>query len=435
MILVHTEYITPKIEYIFQLIFTDILGVDYRITISQEEYNSYDGAKINYSKKELGGLNIAPSGLLDLKGILEVKIQVDEVDGVKVFYKTGSGNDFLSYDIFSASFYLVTRLEEYSETELDKHGRFQAENSLAFKEGFLTTPIVNVWAEKLKEILISKFSTLQFSERKFDFISTIDIDNAFAFKEKGAIRTRGAFVKDMIKGNMDQYKRRKRVLKGEEQDPYDTYDYLRSIQEKYGLKMIYFFLLGDYAKYDRNVNYENKKQRQLIQNVSQYAEVGIHPSYASNEQSDKVKAEIKRLKEIVGFEISKSRQHFLRLFIPETYYQLIDTGIKEDYSMGYASQAGFRAGICTAYTFYDIINDKPTSLKIVPFSVMDGTLNEYMKLSVEEAEQVVKELIDNVKSVNGTFISIWHNETLNDERHWTGWKQLYEYTCRVSCEN
>ena len=61
-----------------------------------------------------------------------------------------------------------------------------------------------------------------------------------------------------------------------------------------------------------------------------------------------------------------------------------------------------------------------------PFAVMEGTLKYYMKVQPEDVMVKVKPLIDEVKSVNGTFISLWHNETLNDQRLWKGWQSVYE---------
>ena len=130
---------------------------------------------------------------------------------------------------------------------------------------------------------------------------------------------------------------------------------------------------------------------------------------------------------MIHSEVIRSRQHFLRLDLPFTYRRLIDLGIKEDYSMGFASQVGFRAGTSLSFYFYDLDIEVETTLLIHPFAVMDGTLNEYMELPIDDAQHLVKELIDKVKSVNGTFISLWHNETLSDMNLWKGWRQVYEY--------
>jgi len=94
--------------------------------------------------------------------------------------------------------------------------------------------------------------------------------------------------------------------------------------------------------------------------------------------------------------------------------------------MGYADNVGFRAGICTPFTFFDLLEDKEISVTIHPFAYMDGSLNQYLGLSIEESIQKIKQLKREVKAVNGQFIGVWHNETLNDKGIWKGWKTVYE---------
>ena len=122
---------------------------------------------------------------------------------------------------------------------------------------------------------------------------------------------------------------------------------------------------------------------------------------------------------------AKSRQHFLKLTLPETYRNLIDLDITDDYTMGYASQVGFRASICTPFNFYDLDMELETKLKVHSFAFMEGTLKYHMKVGPEEAMQKIKPLIDDVKSVNGVFMSLWHNDTLNNQKLWAGWRAVY----------
>jgi hypothetical protein len=35
-------------------------------------------------------------------------------------------------------------------------------------------------------------------------------------------------------------------------------------------------------------------------------------------------------------------------------------------------------------------------------------------------------MIDEVRSVNGTFVTLWHNHTVNDKDEWKGWRKVYE---------
>lgn len=75
------------------------------------------------------------------------------------------------------------------------------------------------------------------------------------------------------------------------------------------------------------------------------------------------------------------------------------------------------------------------NLTIHPITYMDGTVKDYMKLNMDEAKVVVGKLIDEVKVVNGEFISIWHNETLSDQGKWQGWREFYEWTIKTIIRN
>jgi hypothetical protein len=185
-------------------------------------------------------------------------------------------------------------------------------------------------------------------------------------------------------------------------------------------------LLGDYGPNDKNLPIESKKFQSLIKMLGDYAQIGIHPSYGSNNSTAQLKKEIGRLSSVLLRDVTKSRQHFLKLRMPETYRNLIDFDVTDDYTMGYASQVGFRASICTPFNFYDLDTELETKLKIHPFAVMEGTLKYRMKVQPEEGITIIKSLIDKVKAVDGVFISLWHNDTLNNRKIWKGWRTVYE---------
>ena len=58
--------------------------------------------------------------------------------------------------------------------------------------------------------------------------------------------------------------------------------------------------------------------------------------------------------------------------------------------------------------------------------MMEGTLKYNMKVNPEDAMSKIQPLIDEVKKVDGVFMSLWHNDTLNDRTIWLGWKSVYE---------
>ena len=428
MILFYAEEITPRIEYTARLIFSRILQVKITFTSSSEEFLNSTGPKINYSDNKLGDeIYIKPHGLLQSKKIYPISVKPIIVEDETFFFESSSESDF-PFDPFAATFYLVTRYEEYLETKFDQYNRYPSFKSILHKNNLLKRPVVNIWAKMVMHAIQEKYPEFQFPGKKFKFISTVDIDNAWAIKNKGFYRSTASILKAAIKLNFKEIKQRKAVLAEKDKDPYDTYDYIDSILEKNSDKVKFFFLLGNYGKYDKNISHRNDSYRTLIKKIASKYDIGIHPSYRTGEKNGTKKTikELKRIQKITGIQITKSRQHFLRLKFPDTYRQLLNAGIIEDYTMGYADQNGFRAGICTPFNFYDLENEATTNLVILPFQVMDVTLKDYLKLSPEEAMKEVENLMLEVKNVNGTFVSIWHNETVTDSGLWKGYRVVFE---------
>ena len=428
MVLVYTHHITPRVKYAFNMLFQQFLSCEVTYTTQVEEFIAYDGVKISYTKNPLGKeLFFRSHSILFEKGIVEQEIHVRSWKGQKIFFEQ-TDNSAMPFDVFAAGFYLLSRYEEYLPHIKDRFHRFPAKQSLAYKNSFLKIPIIEYWLKELVLVLQTKFPNFNPPSRQFKFLNTIDVDNAYCYLEKGLIRTVGAVCRSLFRFDFKPISKRFKVLLGKEKDPYDTFDYLLKLQKKYDFESIYFFLLADYGHNDKNITHTSKKFQTLVKTISDYVKVGIHPSWASNSDSHKLSMEINRLESIVNREVHRSRQHFLRLDLPNTYRRLIDLGILHDYTMGYAAQVGFRAGTSLPFYFYDLDMEMQTSLLIHPFAVMDGTLNEYMELPIDDAQYLVKEIIDYVKEVDGVFISLWHNETLGDNRNWKDWRQVYEYT-------
>jgi hypothetical protein len=57
---------------------------------------------------------------------------------------------------------------------------------------------------------------------------------------------------------------------------------------------------------------------------------------------------------------------------------------------------------------------------------MDVTMKNYLQMNPDEAWQLIEKLMQEVKNVNGTFVSLWHNESLKDSGQWAGWRKLFE---------
>ena len=432
MILIYTHKITPRVRYIFKHIFTRTLLIPVDFTSKVEEFVAHNGPKITYTKTPLGNeFFIKSNNLLFEQGVNDMEIVIQKWEEVPCFFKTGPKSS-IPYDIFAASFYLISRYEEYLPHVKDKHGRFTAAQSLAFKYDFLEKPVVDIWAYKLAAVLKEKFPDYEFQQRKYAFISTLDIDNAFAYKYKSLVRGVGGFFNDLLHVRLVRVWNRFAVTFNIKKDPFDTFDTILKLKKEQDVNTIFFFLIGDYTTFDTNVSASKNKFRLLIKEMLDYASVGLHPSYFSMNNAALLKKEKERLEGIINMPIQRSRQHYLRFSLPETYQNLIDLEVAEDYSMGYASNVGFRASTCTPFYFYDLDFEIQTPLKIFPFALMDTTLNDYMKLTPRQSLGRIRDLKNEVKAVNGSFITLFHNESLSDYLRWKGWKRLYDSMIKIA---
>ncbi|MEJ7609755.1 MAG: hypothetical protein WKF88_01110 [Ferruginibacter sp.] len=193
MLLIYSENTTARLQYTCKFIFEEILKMPFSITTDLQSFAKDIGAKINYSYAELpGSYNIRPHLLLFEKGITLQNIEQTRQGAQTVLFKNEKGDH--PFDIFSAIFYLLTRYEEYLPHEKDRFGRYAHENSVAYKNGFLNIPLVNVWIRDLAKKLVQQFPEMPVATTDFRFVPTYDIDMAWSYKEKGFLRNAAVFL-------------------------------------------------------------------------------------------------------------------------------------------------------------------------------------------------------------------------------------------------
>jgi len=426
VLLVYTHKITPRVNYIFKHVFVRILQIPVSFTTKVEEFVAHSGPKITYSKAPLGSeFFIRSHDLLFEQGVNDVEIIMQKWEEEPCFFATGDKST-IPFDIFAASFYLLSRYEEYLPFVKDDHERFSPQQSLAYKNGFLEKPIIDIWAYKFLELLQVRFPNYAYKQREYEFISTINVSKVFAFKHKGIIRTIGGFINDFFTLRWKNLWNRFLVVFNFKRDPYNTFNHLLKLQKETGIDTLFFFLISNYTTFDNNLSTTNATYISLIKSVGDYAKVGLLPSYFTLNNSEKLKKEKNKLESITNVPLYRSRQHYLRLNFPDTYESLLDLDILEDYSMGYNTAIGFRASTCTPFYFYNIDFEIQTPLKLFPFAVSDRALNTTLDYTVDESLVKITSLKNEVKKVNGTFITVFHNESVGNYGEWEGWKTVYK---------
>jgi hypothetical protein len=405
-----------------QLLFEHIVDLPYDLTVERE------GAQLAYTPEAVAGIPLwlPAHGLLNEEGIGTPAVEPFEPEGITAFFGTASANALLPFDLPAMTFFLASRYEEYQSFEPDQHGRFPAKASTAYQHGFLRQPLLNQWGLKLAGKLVAAYPQLAVRYPSYAFHPTYDIDLAWAYQERPLWLQLAGIGRDVLKKDWTVLQERWQCLAGSTEDPYHTFSYLEEMHRHYSLSPLYFFLLGDYSKFDKNINPGRPRFQALLRGLAASSATGLHPSYASNQQPAQLEKEAQRYQSITGQPLVRSRQHFLKLRFPATYRSLLALGIEEDYTMGYADEVGFRASLATPFPWYDLEKEQATSLMLYPFALMDGSLRQYMKLSPSEATPVIQQLIAATHAVGGTFLPLWHNSSFSEAHGWGGWREVFE---------
>ena len=94
--------------------------------------------------------------------------------------------------------------------------------------------------------------------------------------------------------------------------------------------------------------------------------------------------------------------------------------------MCYSNDPGFRASTSFPFNFFDLTTNQTTNLLLYPTAVMDKTLKSNLHLSLKESEEYILKMAQEVKAVNGVFITLFHDQHLTNGLGWEGWKEGYK---------
>ena len=403
MLLILSPQTSPRLEYVCNVIFKRVLGLEYSIVNDEEKYKAHTDFKLRYVPK---------SNLLFESDIR----QQDE--------------ELLLQDKPALAFYLLTNYEEYlPECPKDQHGRIVHEQSFVVRHQLHKQATVQRIALEYKNLLSKQKPDFQWKGNYYRFVPTFDIDIAYAYKGKTFFHFCGALGKAIL---TLQWSRAKQIIKARHQqdfqDPYDIYDIEKQLCKQHQLQAIYFFLTSDRTQYDRNISPRSPYFSDLVQKLKAYATIGLHPSYHSKNQNDIIK-EKNTLEEKGQVKIHYSRQHFLKVKFPDTFRNLIAAGITDDYSLGFYDRIGFRNGMAIPFPFFDIKENKTTNLMLYPLLIMDSAAVQ--ELGIEEKYQKeITELIQEVKTVGGEMIALWHS---NFMPHGSKELDLFKETFKQMC--
>ena len=336
----------------------------------------------------------------------------------------------INFDILGLLYWMLTRSEEIYTPDnlLDCFDRFPAKKSHGYKHNYLHRPLVDEWLFIFQKISQDLWPKIKINSKNYKLILTHDVDipSRFGFRSKTNL------LKSMISHSIKTldlftsinaykiYSKTPKVL--EPNDPFNKFDYLMDTAESMGIKSTFYFITGrsDIEK-DALYNINDEAILGLIKKIIKRGHhIGLHPSFNSYNKPEIIKQEYQKLKKnlsYLGFNncVSSSRMHYLRWKSPNTALNLSKAGINYDSSLGFADYPGFRCGTCHEYQMFDPIKNRSLDIVQRPLILMDTTIinSSYLgKISIENKLEIIKNLKNECKEVNGNFTLLWHNNNL-----------------------
>ena len=378
MLLVYTHKITPRITYIFKHIFENMLELTFSLTSAVEVFVAHSGPKMSYTDKSLGDeFNMTSHSLLFERGIIDQDLTVYDWQGIPAFYKTNDKSP-IPYDIFAASFFLLSRYEESSLKLKTSSEFFDPSQSLAFKEGFLDMPLVDLWVFKLYGIMSACFTEIQpYKKKVCEKELIIDVPLAFKYCHRSFLISLETFLKSIWKLNFLKIFNQLSVLFRLEDDPYDSFDSWGIWFKNSNLLPKVFFRFSNSSAYEYSISIFNRRLQSIIKKTGDNYKLGLLLSIKSHLKPELgLNQEKKNFQGLTHRQVKMSRIPKTFRQLSSIYADLVDLEFLDDYSMGYSNKIGFRASTSAPFYFYDLANEFQLPLKVHPVVASEPAIRE-----------------------------------------------------------
>jgi hypothetical protein len=346
----------------------------------------------------------------------------------KPFLKKERSKLTTNIDIPASAFFMLTRYEEHIMRDRDELGRFPASSSLAFREGFLSYPIVNRYLDLFRTWVDDLGARLErrprWRGREFAVCLTHDIDRIQKYTPRCVV---GGVLRNALHGKLSAATHlvldSLAVAWGIRQDPYWAFDFILNLEERFGMRSS-FFVRTDYDGSSEQVySILDARPSQLVKYISSRGhEIGLYGSVHSYRNPFRMVEERRRLSRLTGRDSLGVRQNYLLWENPVTWNAMVDAGLLYDSTLSFQGGDGFRCGACLPYRVFDIVRCRTLPLWEIPLTAMDINLRAG-KSAGEEGEVLaeVEKFISTVRDLGGVFVLLWRSSLLETD----SWRRAY----------
>lgn len=315
---------------------------------------------------------------------------------------------------------LFTRKVEYNSQIRDQYDRFP----------YWASGYQNIFEPLVSKYLIEQGYTFEYPGGKpFAVCLTHDIDTLYKTKA-GKILAALLHFHDghFSEGLHSLAEMRSKKL------PLWNFSDITELEERYGAKSSFYFMVQEpkdpYNANDNYYPYEIEDCETIIGELSDGGwEVGLHGGHSAYIDPVEIREKKQRLEKVLHKTVIGYRNHYLRFRVPDTWEHLHNAGFRYDSTLGYADCIGFRNGMCHPFKPYNLTTQCEIDILEIPLTLMDNTLDQYMKLDASNAWEITKRLIDTVEQYHGVLTLVWHNTSFIGEQ-----KKFYEKILKYCAE-
>ncbi|MBL0113298.1 MAG: hypothetical protein IPP42_21680 [Saprospiraceae bacterium] len=414
---------SPEIQYTFEILMQEFLGIDIKFIISPTAKDYILSADDMKSVKITNHFfsQITESAGYFKSGYLPRAIQYWSdatltIQDLPVLYglprleETNEGY-ILQADIISSSYFMLSRWEEVIDTQLDIHLRVQGKNSIANKYNFLHRPIVNEYADLLWTLLVKSGYRGQRKLHQYQAFATHDVDQPYQWPDwHTSLKHLGGDLlkrKDISLATTHIKSLYATKVKGKS-DPFDQHQYLLDLAYKYQHQACFNFIVSNRSKFDQSLSSSDPRLKAMIDSIETAGHlIGYHPGYEVYLDQKIFNEELATLQLLVKQKIMAGRQHYLRFKVPDTWRLWDQASMEWESTLGYADIPGFRCGTCYTYTVFDCKAGKKMKVKEKPLILMDATLIYYQRNW--DAGDLLQ-LKNECKKHGGEWVTLVHND-------------------------
>lgn len=348
-----------------------------------------------------------------------------------ILKKTSTEDDrfALNYDIFWNAFVFLSRYEEYLSEKNGKNIYSYSLNHPRIDKSSFDIPIVNILFNELEIFFRQRFHNLHFGKPKkpkVDLSHDVDyIKKTVQLRLKQTLFNGFNTLKSIKHPHKFVKNAKKTILFLFSNPSYWCFDYWKQTEQRKNLRSTFYVYVKEGRKnfiawlldpsYD--ITTDMRLRNELKALYRNGFDIGLHGSYESAKDIEKLKREKDILERTLGICVTKTRQHWLN------YYESITPKAHErlfayDSTLGWNDRAGFRSGCASAYNPYNFEKKEAYKHVEVPQVVMDAHLFDYAN-NENKLHKIVAMIQKTKKTCKTMHISVsWHQRVCSDDYKW-----------------